>query len=342
LTGSPTSSSPSGPRFRWLMPTGLLILAIVLALAVVEVAARVFFSDGTNFDVEMWRYAKDLKRVSDLPGVGHEHIPDSGGRYMGVDLKINAHKLRDLPYDFAKPAGVTRILMLGDSLTLGWGAPFEETTPKMLERRLDGGQPSGRYQVINTGVGNYNTAMEVAYFLGEGYRYNPDIVVLNYFINDAEPTPSRKQNYLLEHSYAAVVTAGAWDTIERMMGWRPDWKDYYSGLYAPHADGWRGAQHAIAQLAAYCHDHGMGLLIADLPELHEVADYPFKRQTDQLAAVATANGVPFVDLLPTVADVKDVRTLWVTPTDAHPNGRAAERYAARLEQVLRATFPNRF
>ena len=115
-----------------------------------------------------------------------------------------------------------------------------------------------------------------------------------------------------------------------------------SPAYAPDADGWRAAQHAIAELAAYCRDHGIGLLIADLPELHEVADYPFKRQTDQLAAVAAANGVPFVDLLPTVADVKDVRTLWVTPTDAHPNGRAAERYAARLEQVLRATFPNRF
>src|SRR5262245_61745710 len=100
------------------MLVGLLIVAVVLALAVVEVAARVFFSDGTSFDVEMWRYARDLKRVSDLPGVGHEHRPESGGTYMGVDLEINAHKLRDNPYDFAKPAGVTRILMLGDSLTL--------------------------------------------------------------------------------------------------------------------------------------------------------------------------------------------------------------------------------
>src|SRR5215475_2928957 len=212
MTGDTRTSAPR----RILASIALILGGCLVAMAAVELLARFLFTDGTNFDVEMWRYAKDLKTVSPIAGVGHEHIPNGSGTYMGVGIKINAHKLRDYDYDFVKPSGIVRILMLGDSITLGWGAPFDDITSKRLERRLNAGLATPRYQVINTGVGNYNTAMEVSYFVGEGYRYDPDIVVLNYFINDAEPTPVRKQSFLLERSYAAVVAAGAIDTLERL------------------------------------------------------------------------------------------------------------------------------
>src|SRR5262249_22939772 len=143
---------------------------------------------------------------------------------------------------------------------------------------------------------------------------------------------------LLEHSYLAVIAAGVWDTLARLRGDRPDWKAYYSSLYANGATGWQAAQKAIVDLAAYCRDHGIGLLIANYPELHELARYPFAGITAELAALATANSVPFVDLLPAVQDVADPQSLWVTSTDAHPNGRAAERYAVRLDHALRTDF----
>jgi lysophospholipase L1-like esterase len=319
----------------------LVLGGFLVAMAAVEILARLLFTDGTNFDVEMWRYAKDLKAVSPLPGVGHEHIPNRSGTYMGAEIKTNAHKLRDYDYDFVKPPGIVRILMLGDSITLGWGAPFDDITSKRLERRLNAGLATPRYQVINTGVGNYNTAMEVSYFVGEGYRYDPDIVVLNYFINDAEPTPIRKQNILFEYSYAAVVAAGAFDTIERLYGGRPDWKLYYSGLYGSDEAGWRLAQRSLANIAAYCRARRLPLLVANYPELHELAPYPFSPITAKVAAVAAADGLPFVDLLPAVAGVANPRTLWVTSADAHPNGRAAELFAERLEATLRTDFPER-
>jgi lysophospholipase L1-like esterase len=327
-------------RWRnWLAAGGLLAAAVILAFGAMEIFARLVLADGTNLDLEMWRYAKDLKRVSPYPGVGHEHVPNAEGTYMGVDLRINAHKLRDHDYGFAKPKDVVRVVMLGDSLMLGWGAPFDDTTPKRLEKLLNGGKPAPRYQVINTGVGNYNTAMEVSYFLAEGYRYEPDVVVLNYFINDAEPTPARKRSFLLERSYAAVVIAGALDTLERIAGGKPDWKAYYSGLYADDAEGWKVARKTMAELAAYCRAHGIGLLVASYPELHEPASYPFAAVTAKIAAAAA--GAPFIDLLPTVADVKDPQSLWVTATDAHPNGDAAGRYAARLAEALHASFPGK-
>ena len=69
---------------------------------------------------------------------------------MGVDVRINQRKLRDAEYPYERPAGVQRVVMLGDSVTFGWGVPAEATVSKRLERAL---RAAGRgVEVINTGV----------------------------------------------------------------------------------------------------------------------------------------------------------------------------------------------
>jgi len=79
-------------------------------------------------------------------------------------------------------------VILGDSLTFGWGVEKELTFEERLEARLDETRPT---EVINLGVGNYNTTQQVHLFLAKGLKYQPDQVVLFYFINDAEPVPQQ-------------------------------------------------------------------------------------------------------------------------------------------------------
>jgi len=322
--------------------TGLVVLVITVAvgLAGLELMVRVAYSDGSNFDIEMWRYAQDLKQVSEIPGVGHEHRPGMSGVYMGVPVAINSMGLRDREYSLEKPAGVTRILMLGDSLTFGWGAPEEGTTSKALERLLNAGGP-GRYEVINTGVGNTNTAMQTAYFVNKGYRFQPDIVVLNYFINDAEETPRKKENWFTTRSYAAVFLGGRWDIIQRMYLGKADWREYYRGLYHPGAAGWQEAERSFAELADFCRAKGFKLMVVNYPELHELADYPFADVTGKVAGLAESRGLPFLDLLPSIRG-EDPISLWVTPTDSHPNAKAAELFAQAIAAKLRAAYPEQF
>lgn len=166
-----------------------LAFAVVIAGALAEIFSRTVVDDGMHFDLEMWKYAKDIKKEADIAALGHEHRPGTSGQYMGVPVVINALGLRDKEYAVAKPPGTVRVLMLGDSLTFGWGVRIEDTPSKMVERKLNEGAAAPRFEVINAGVGNYNTVQEVTYFLNKGQNLNPDVVVLNYFINDAEPTP---------------------------------------------------------------------------------------------------------------------------------------------------------
>lgn len=316
----------------------LVLLSVLVFLTGIELWVRMAYADGSNFDIEMWRYAKDVKQVSAIPGVGHEHRPNVRGTYMGVELATNALGLRNREIALEKPAGTTRILMLGDSVTLGWGAPFEGTTSRALERRLDGLAGGPRFEVVNTGVGNYNTAMELAWLVHRGHALRPDLVLLNYFINDAEETPTRQESFFERFSWAAVFVAGRFDVLSRTYFGRSDWKSYYRDLYHPDAAGWRQAQAKIAELAAFCRERGVPLVFVSYPELHELAPYPFEDVTRALADVAAANALPFIDLLASVRDA-DPPSLWVTPTDAHPNARAAERYAGLLARELHALHP---
>jgi sugar phosphate isomerase/epimerase len=165
--------------------------------------------------------------------------------------------------------------------------------------------------------------------------------VLNYFINDAEPTPARKENFFVENFYSAVFLAGRLDVFMRTYFGRGDWRSYYRDLYREDQPGWQAAKEALRRLAAFCRTEGIRLMVVNYPELHELSPYPFQAASDLVAAEAEANGLPFVDLLPAVAG-EEPGSLWVTATDAHPNGKAAAKFAARIEQALAESFPRSF
>ena len=318
----------------------LLVASLVLAAGLAEVTSRVFDS-GMNFDLEMWKYARAIKRVSSNSEIAHEHTPGTSGTFMGVPVSINSMGLRDQEYPLEKPPGHVRVLMLGNSLTFGWGVKIEDTPSKLLETMLNRNGGDKRYEVINAGVGNYNTRMEVAYFLERGHLLGPDVVVLNYFINDAEPTPRRRSNTFGEFSYATVLLSSAIDTLARSYFGRADWKAYYQSLYDPGSADWAATKEAIKKLIAYCQKSGIKIMIANYPELHELASYPFSSISATIFQISTEDGVPFVDLLPSVSD-KQPKSLWVSANDAHPNARANIEYAKTLRRELSARFPDLF
>lgn len=313
-------------------------ICLVVLVGLLEIYVRLMHTDGSNFDIEMWRYARDLKQVSAIEGAGHEHVPGRSGVYMGVPVAINSVGWRDGEYAVDRTEGVPRIMMLGDSLAFGWGAPPEDVTSYRLEKLLNA-RGDKKYEVLNTGIGNTNTAMQTAFFLNRGYRYKPDIVVLNYFINDAEPTPVRKESFFIENFYAAVFFTGRYDILTRQFFGKTDWRTYYRDLYRDEQPGWLAAKEAIEALSSYCEQQGIELVVVNYPELHELAPYPFQDVTDLVHAEADKLGAPFLDLLPTVTEQEPI-SLWVTETDAHPNGKAAGLFAAELEKFLAEQFPD--
>src|SRR5262249_62365989 len=116
----------------------MLVCAVILFAAALEGALRVIFARSLDFSMEMWKYAVHLKQPVADPRLAFVHVPNRSAILMGVPLVINSQGRRDREYPQQKPAAVYRILMLGDSTTLGWGVPVEQTVAKILETTLNG------------------------------------------------------------------------------------------------------------------------------------------------------------------------------------------------------------
>ncbi|MBN1461055.1 MAG: hypothetical protein JXA57_16120, partial [Armatimonadetes bacterium] len=145
------------------------------------------------------------------PGRVDRHIDPYGE--FNTEFRINSLGLRDNEMPRAKPQGTFRILMLGDSMTVGWGVEAEETFSSRLEALLnetsqeasgaDGlvpcegvqggaGESAARhYQTLNCGWASWYTTDGAYVFLKHRLgELDGDLVVLNMFLNDpAELTP---------------------------------------------------------------------------------------------------------------------------------------------------------
>lgn len=100
-----------------------------------------------------------------------------------VTHKINSKGLLDYEYDY--PFEGYTIVMLGDSFTEGIQVNISDKFSKILEKKLKSIREDIR--VVNCGIGNTGTDQQYQYLKKECIKYNPDLVILNFYIgNDFE------------------------------------------------------------------------------------------------------------------------------------------------------------
>lgn len=312
-----------------------LCISIALCLVSMELLLRMIYFSYADYNTEMWRYARYFKQYSANPSRGHEHIPHARGTLYGVNVSINSVGLRDYEYQWEKPNNTLRVLVLGDSITFGWGVQFEKIFVKQLETLLKRDYPKINVEVINFGVGNYNTQMEYEMFKDTGVAFNPDVVILAYFINDAEYIVEKKnvfdlfkRLYLYQFFYDKITSAVArYSTAYR-------YTDFYKQLYADGFIGKQNAQNALLDLINVTKRMELPLYIFVIPELHTLDPYPFP-EVVAFVNETTHDDAPVYDLLPFFMN-QTPNALWVSSEDQHPN---ALGHAIIAEAMLK-TFIN--
>jgi lysophospholipase L1-like esterase len=303
--------------------SNLLLTActIVLCLMLGEAVIRGVNHYRPGYDFEMWRYASEMKQPLPSAKLPFYHFPNREGRYYGIELRTNSLGMRDDERTVSKPKGKKRIVFLGDSFTLGWGVPFDSIITKQLEQMLN--KTEKRYEVINMGVGNYNSSMEVELFKLKGLRLEPDIVVLMYFVNDTEPTPRMTAfSYtVLRHSYLLGYLNEKVKLIGISEGQGHELLDYYRRIYSDGSVAKDMNTDALRELVRLCRDRGIKLLMVNIPDLRRLRGYPFSFATDHIRRLAEDSHVPFLDLLPAF-ETYDEQALWVSQEDPHMNTKA--------------------
>ncbi|MGE3272508.1 MAG: hypothetical protein AB7P40_27430 [Chloroflexota bacterium] len=167
-----------------------VVLGLLVPLLLLEASLRLFgpWLPG-NYDTGAY-----LVRNQAL---GHFHVPNFDGwikaKEFTTHVKINPMGLRDRRTSYEKPPGTFRIVFLGDSFVEAVQVEQWEGVAERLEALLNEGSPRP-VEVINAGVAAYGTGQEMLLLQEEAYKYQPDLVLLLFFVgNDVT-----NNNYRLE------------------------------------------------------------------------------------------------------------------------------------------------
>lgn len=198
---------------------------------------------------------------------------------------INSKGFRGKETTVEKQPGAMRVAFLGDSFTIGIGVRDEDTLPANVEREL--GKEYVNVEVLNFGVSRSRTPFQIKFLEDYVLRFEPDIVVILLFSNDAGWLGTRQfmtAPFLLarlrKHSYFMNALAG--ELEKRFLSRRMI--RYYQQCFTETSPGFRRMKDALQKGNALSRERGFRFVAALYPVLFRLQeDYPFKAAHAALA-----------------------------------------------------------
>ena len=318
------------------------LLSLVAAEAVLRVAGRpVEWDFGRGADDPEWEAR--AHRDSELPGLVYEMRPGIDLDAVGIHIRTNSMGFRSPEISFAKPAGTIRIIALGDSVTFGFGVAADETYPARLQALLSQAKP-GQVEVVNMGVSAYNTGEELALFRGRGAGLYPDLVIIQYYLNDPdlEPFDPVHSYYLAPRWWTRLhLTRLIKKTWWRFLIWLDGDNDFYIYLHRD-PESWGMVTVAFSELSAWSKERGVPMVLVIFPVLlgKDWPEYKYKSLHEQVAEAGRSAGFFVLDLLPVFAGYPRER-LVSKVDDFHPSGFAHDLCARELSGPVEEFLPAR-
>jgi lysophospholipase L1-like esterase len=158
----------------------------------------------------------------------HVLVPDSYAELRQPDFayiqRVNHLGMRGRETTVEKPAGTRRILMLGDSFTMGKGVQDNETFPVLVEQQLRpqlaecGG---GSLEVLNGGVDSYAPVLSYLELERDLARLSPDLVVENFDNSDLIQEAAYRHQAVRNEQGEIVAVPQVWRNswYEQFLSW---------------------------------------------------------------------------------------------------------------------------
>ncbi len=212
----PPARPDGAVRTRRARRMAIVIISGVLSLGAGELAMRALrpqltLSVAKRLSPGFWR-PSDILPAELLPGYARPTVnPETGTM---AQLTINSRGLRGPEFATPKPAGVFRIVVLGDSFAFNTAMPDEQVYTRLLEDRLNRPLPAAgrRFEVINCGFADgYSPDSYIAFMQQKGAAFEPDLLLLQYFVrNDAVDLLETRVTAMRDGLPAAVRSDYRW------------------------------------------------------------------------------------------------------------------------------------
>lgn len=312
----------------------LLALSVLIVLLIAELIMRL------SWRMSGW-VERPIYQKSANPYLRYELVPGA----VSGNIRVNADGFRGPDYPIAKPEGVARIIMLGDSETFSFMLRERDTLAAQLEDELNWGNPKPRYEVLNFGVEGYNTFQELEQLKVKGLKYKPDLIILNYVLNDPEPGEYYfNKTFFIRHSalarYFTYRIKKALIRRERKeLGIRTEVEHFY---YLHQPKYFLRLEKAIQEMAEIAEAAGNKLVVVIFPASSLMVPdfregYPYA-QLHALVKGIRSDNIIFVDV------IEEFNRLNLTPQEAsinyiynesHKNPAALKVAAQYLIRILK-------
>jgi len=329
----------------------VLFMASVLATCLVlEALLRIVYGNQPVFI---------YPQVMHVPtSYGYKLKPNQQGTYtLDKPVRSNSYGFRDYEWRVPKQRGTYRIMCLGDSLTFGNAVRGEETYPKVLERKLK--DLNANYEVISAAVGGWATFIELDFLKAEGLKYEPDAVIIGFYMNDFTVRCDASQNLTnegrwdarpswlqwLPYRYIFLIKRSALITYlrDRIAVVREGGNDFGSRLLKNQIDldqdeSVKVTYEYLAEIKSICDARGIKCILASIPAINY---FWFPRGSVKYMAhlekFCATNGIEFVDLAEGFWNRIETDKLYLYPWDNHLSPAGHELAAAQLLSRLQKT-----
>jgi lysophospholipase L1-like esterase len=336
----------------WIPNLLMMMGSLMSVVLILEIPCRLA---GDPSDGNGWTLAQTQKaRESSMwqKSADPELIYETRANYIREGKRITeAHGiLRSLDVPQVKPPGTYRIVVLGDSISaaldLRWRG--QKPYPDRLEELLLRDSAPGAYEVLNFGTDGYTTLQEARLLEIKAYQFAPDLIVLQYCVNDTA-TNYTPAVWFLDVGWPRSFFI---DFVLRRTGIRPSELSHrhpryrasaVAGQFAYDADfvGWKtNVLEGFRRMASYAKTNKVPIVFVLFPFLLSRNELPAYQETtnavyDLVRAAAQRANFHLIDLSTIYGEFDPVQ-LRETPDDQlHPNhvghDIAAQAIAAALQ-----------
>lgn len=263
---------------------------------------------------------------------------DSRGYYKKsrgvIDYHFNQYGARWLKAEEQK-TGNGSIIVLGDSLTYGFGVRYEDTCIFKVQSFLN--KTGAPLSLVNFSTPGFDSRACLSAYNkikdGIPHRY----VIYGLHVNDLIKFPT---NYVTAKVHRFRTRMRQWSKavdfvlgkVEKIKSRRKNIKKLLepSNVWQHYFE---DNMNAIKALKAETEKRNAEFLVVILPILVNVREETFKPVYDRIKAQLADNKIDYFDLSDSVRSYKDSE-LWILPFDQHPNEIANQIFAEKLSVFL--------
>lgn len=329
----------------------MALLPLLLVIVAVELHLRAETRQWYEKKLAKNRALKSsllIHRRSEDPILIYELTPGAAVSKQGIYYQINQAGFRDdefpVPERRAKLASEYRIVVLGDSVAWGWGVEMAQAWPQQLERQLSLTMADKQVRVYNLAVNGYSTPQEVRVMEKIGFAYQPDMVILNYVLNDPEVEDGGLSWYFQASNRIEIVFKGKllcsmlFNIIKAEMGWAPKAANNSATdhFYLTHqSDLFENVRRGFDDLAEMTGKHHVPVIVMVTPvfQFTKQQAYPWRQLHQQIETLSLKHRFIFLDTQPLLAEFNSSD---VSFDPIHPNIEGHRQIAAAIKEKLMA------